>query len=158
MAKLTLEERFWAKVNKTESCWLWTASCRTDGYGQQQTPDGNKAAHRFSYELARGPIPDGLNVDHMCHVKTCVNPTHLRACTTKQNLEHRQGAQARNRSGVRGVTWNAARQKWYACVVHNYKTYSCGRFETIEEAAAAVSAKRIELFTHNLHDRQGNTA
>ncbi len=80
-------ERFWAKVDKTEDCWLWTASLNSGGYGQfriSQT-DSPKRAHRISYELLVGPIPDDLCIDHLCRNRICVNPDHLEPVTTKEN-------------------------------------------------------------------------
>lgn len=77
-----IEPRFWAKVNKTQTCWLWTASCTGQlNHGQfTLRRDGKQQhiyAHRFSWELANGPIPDGLWVLHHCDVPHCVNPDHL---------------------------------------------------------------------------------
>lgn len=81
------EPRFWSKVDKTESCWLWTASIGTDGYGQFMMPGKNLLrAHRFSYELAHGKVPDGLHLDHLCRVRRCVNPSHLEPVTHKENV------------------------------------------------------------------------
>ena len=82
----TPEERFWTKVEKTEDCWLWTASKNADGYGQFGRIDGKMvSAHRFAYELMVGPIPDGLAIDHLCRIRHCVNPEHLEAVTHREN-------------------------------------------------------------------------
>lgn len=70
-------QRFWARVNKTDSCWLWTASVRRGGYGQMWDGEKINAAHRLSWELANGPIQDGLWVLHKCDTPRCVNPGHL---------------------------------------------------------------------------------
>lgn len=81
---------FWRRVNKTESCWLWTGKKQTDGYGQYTpTMDGIRrfwSAHRVAYELMVGPIPNGLQVDHLCRVRLCVNPDHLEAVTQTENV------------------------------------------------------------------------
>ncbi len=74
--RMTPEERFWSKVEKTESCWLWKGGTTARGYGQFYL-DKSLLAHRFSYTLLVGPIPDGLLFDHTCQVKTCVRPDHL---------------------------------------------------------------------------------
>lgn len=79
------EERFWAKVNKTDSCWLWTASTNAKGYGLFVFYGRMTKAHRLAYELLVGPIPDGLHIDHLCRVKPCVNPAHLEPVTNYEN-------------------------------------------------------------------------
>jgi hypothetical protein len=112
-----------------------------------------EAAHRISYELAVGPIPEGLEVDHTCRNKGCVRPSHLRPATHKQNMENRGGAHANNASGVRGVSWHRTRRQWFARVRHNGETHFVGAFSDLELAKQAVTAKRIELFTHNDADR-----
>lgn len=80
-----LEARFWAKVRKTGGCWLWTASTMGGGYGQFRVPGRSAYAHRFSYELAYGPIPAGLVIDHKCSNPICVNPAHLHMVTQGEN-------------------------------------------------------------------------
>ena|ERR1035437_3333296 len=80
---LNRESRFWAKVKKTlDGCWLWQASIIAGGYGQFD--DGY--AHRFSWELHFGPIPDGLFVLHDCDIRNCVRPDHLWLGTQLDNM------------------------------------------------------------------------
>lgn len=90
----SVEERFWAKVRRAEAsdCWLWVATInKRTGYGSF-TPRHGKvvSAHRFSYELAHGPIPEGLDVHHECHRRRCVNPAHLLAVPRAENLRRRK--------------------------------------------------------------------
>lgn len=78
---LTTEERFWSKVDKSDGCWLWTASRNNWGYGKFSLPRaGGKSrdvgAHRYAYELSYGP-PGDLCVCHRCDTPACVNPAHL---------------------------------------------------------------------------------
>jgi hypothetical protein len=153
-----LEERFWAKVNKSGDCWEWTAYRGHNGYGQITTgaaaPVKKTAlAHRVSYEIANGKIPEGAVIDHKCHNKGCVNPDHLQAVSQKQNSENKHGVQRRTQTGVRGVTVNKKTGKFEAKVGHNGKLHHVGLFTSLEEATAAVVAKRNELFTNNLEDR-----
>lgn len=86
-AGLTVEERFWSKVRKDESgCWLWTDVPANTGYGMFSVEGRSRLAHRFAYELLVGPIPAGLTLDHLCHVRHCVNPEHLEPVTQAINV------------------------------------------------------------------------
>lgn len=80
-------ERFWSKVQKTDSCWLWTAAVDVNGYGRVGTTRRRTAlAHRVAYELVKGPVPDGLTLDHLCRTHRCVNPDHLESVTARENI------------------------------------------------------------------------
>jgi hypothetical protein len=81
----TPAELFWPKVQKTETCWLWTAATNRQGYGQFHAHRQAILAHRWAYIDARGPIPDGLQLDHLCRIPACVNPVHLEAVTPQVN-------------------------------------------------------------------------
>jgi hypothetical protein len=149
---MTHEQRFWAKVQKSAGCWEWMASKAQNGrgYGSININGKMTPAHRFSWELANGVIPDGMEVDHICFNMGCVNPAHLRLVTRAENCQYRQGASSNNRSsGVRGVYWNARADKWIAKVKHMGKYTHVGTFETVEEADIAVRAKRAEMFKHS---------
>jgi len=146
-----LQERFWKKVDKTDTCWLWTKGKNPKGYGSFWYVDRDRGAHRVAYEWAHGPIPEGMLLDHKCHVRHCVRPSHMRLATNKQNAENRKGAKAGTKSGVRGVSWHGG-GKWQANVGHHGKLHYLGLFETIAEAEEVVIAKRLELFTHNFEE------
>lgn len=93
---MDLLERFWSKVQKTETCWVWTA-CRTWGYGQFSVGHNQRVrAHRYSYELLVGPIPDGLQIDHLCRNHACVRPDHLEPVTARENMIRGFGPAANN--------------------------------------------------------------
>jgi hypothetical protein len=78
--------RFWAKVDKTTDCWLWTGGKHRQGYGQISIARKMALAHRVSYELEVGPIPPGMSVLHKCDVPGCVRPDHLFTGTQKDNM------------------------------------------------------------------------
>lgn len=82
----TLTDRFWRKVEKTDSCWLWKGKRRSHGYGVISVNGKPMGAHRVSYELFVGPIPEGLVVRHyVCNNPNCVNPEHLKLGTSEDN-------------------------------------------------------------------------
>lgn len=84
----TTGQRFWAKVNKTETCWLWTGSRTAEGYGTfAPTRRTRIGAHRYAYIISVGPIPDGLTLDHLCRNPGCVNPAHLEPMTMWENQQ-----------------------------------------------------------------------
>lgn len=77
-------KQFWAKVEKTDNCWIWNG-CRVAGYGQFSVNGKGKRSHRIAYELLVGPIPVGLHLDHLCRNPSCVNPAHLEPVTSREN-------------------------------------------------------------------------
>ena len=66
-------------------CWLWDGTWHKDGYGLFHIGGKRFRAHRVSYELFKGPIPEGLQIDHLCRVRCCVNPDHLDAVSSRDN-------------------------------------------------------------------------
>lgn len=84
------EERFWAKVEKDgdDGCWRWLAHRTRSGYGafNPLSSENPVRAHRYAYELLIGPIPEGLQLDHLCRVRECVNPRHLEPVTAGENI------------------------------------------------------------------------
>lgn len=105
-----LAERFWQKVQvgASDECWPWIASIRPDGYGGFGVGQSTHLPHRIAYELARGPIPDGLVLDHLCHNpnecaggrgcqhRRCVNPRHLEPVEFVENVMRGASFTARN--------------------------------------------------------------
>lgn len=88
VSKLTIEERFWSYVNKTETCWLWIGALHDWGYGIFYVNRDRRLvrAHRYSLELAGIKVPGMKNVCHKCDVPECVNPGHLFIGTQQENI------------------------------------------------------------------------
>lgn len=82
----TVDERFWAKVDKTATCWNWTGYRDKRGYGRFGFGNRLVQPHRFAYEALVGPIPEGLVLDHLCRNPSCVNPGHLDPVTQAENM------------------------------------------------------------------------
>lgn len=96
-----LPARFWSKVhvNVATGCWEWRARIHRQGYGQFGVASGQmKGAHRVAYEALVGTVPAGLELDHLCRVRHCVNPRHLEPVTHAENMR-------------RGVVWEFNRNK-----------------------------------------------
>jgi hypothetical protein len=93
---------FWAKVERTDGCWNWTAYKSAGGYGRFAVRSIAYQAHRVAYEDAFGRIPPGLVLDHICRNKGCVRPDHLQVVTQTTNI-------------LRGEAWSAVNARKTAC-------------------------------------------
>lgn len=153
--RVPLSERFWKYVDKTDTCWNWTGGSSSKyGRVRADAPERRQLlAHRVSYEMANGPIADGLVIDHRCHNTLCVNPDHLRAVTSKQNSENVAGPSKLNKSGYLGV-YEYFPGRWLGKVKHHGQAHYTQPFGTPEEAAVATKALRLSLFTCNDADRR----
>lgn len=100
MTTATLPERFWSKVNKTETCWDWIAGKNHYGYGsfavRREGEWFRAQAHRVAYEALVGPIPEGLTIDHLCRNAACVNPAHMEPVTRGENVLRGVGPSAQH--------------------------------------------------------------
>lgn len=82
-----IQARFWTYVDvDPDGCWLWTGWLKSGGYGGWCAGGLKFSAHRVAYEWTVGPIPEGLDLDHLCRVRNCVNPAHLEPVTRQENL------------------------------------------------------------------------
>lgn len=102
--------RFWSKVDRSggpDSCWLWMPPPRSDGYGRIKFGRRIYAAHRIAYTLCVGPIPEGLQLDHVkdrgCTTRKCCNPAHLEPVTNRENSLRSESITAENARKTRCV-------------------------------------------------------
>jgi len=145
------EERFWEKVralpvDDPDACWLWQGAL-SGGYGQIC----GEWAHRFSYRFLVGPIPEGLQIDHLCRVRHCVNPDHLEPVTQQVNI--RRGEWATRTHCVNGHPFDEAntyrppsKPGWRYC-------RECFRLRDAERQRRIVHDPETGLTTDELAER-----
>lgn len=134
----TLRESFWRKVEKTDTCWLWTGSKTKKGYGVQALPvfpenwakrPGIVRAHKFAWEEENGPVPKGMGLLHTCNVKHCVRPSHMKL----------------------GFSWDAARKNG-----KEPNCRACGQKKTPDNVYISKTGSRRCKACHNARVREYN--
>ena len=134
---------FWSYVDKGENdedCWLWNGARQPQGYGVCRHEGKTKRAHRRVYELLVGDIPEGLQLDHLCRVRNCVNPKHLEPVTNAEN-------------GRRGIAGQVAKERMLArthCknghefdrIIHRQSESRKGRVERACSTCQNIAAKK----------------
>ena len=90
--KLGVEERLDEKISEIPEagCWIWTACLNQSGYGVTYVEGRTRLAHIAVFELHRGPVPRGLQLDHLCRVRSCVNPWHLEPVSQRENIRRQR--------------------------------------------------------------------
>lgn len=147
--------RFWSKVDvrSADECWLWMAAMRGK-YGLFNVPPTTIGAHRYAYQAAKGAIPDGYVIDHICRHPRCVNPAHLQAVSPGLNNQNHSGPTRGSKSGVRGVWWCKTWNRWTGQVSVNGVRRSIGHHDSIEAAAEAIRELRNSMHVNNLIDQE----
>lgn len=79
-------ERFWAKVDKSGECWLWTGTIAPNGYARFWVDGTNRNAHRWLWEHEKGPIPPSLQIDHLCQTRHCMRTSHMELVSLRENV------------------------------------------------------------------------
>jgi len=117
---------FSTKYTDINLCWVWTGALSSDGYGIFRMGDKLYRAHRASYILHKGEIPDGLHIDHLCRNKVCVNPEHLEAVTQKVNNARAAAAKTHCPRGhnyvIYGRVWGKTSKAKYCIQCNREKT------------------------------------
>ena len=97
-----LSLRFWAKVSIGVGCWIWIGGKTNAGYGKLRLGRDcgfrTELAHRIAYEMFHGPLSIGQQIDHLCRVRSCVNPEHLEPVSSRENILRGRGISAQNAS------------------------------------------------------------
>jgi hypothetical protein len=134
-----VEPRFWAKVEKTDGCWNWTGSRTAPGWHGRISVNGRLVmAHRVSWELHYGPVPEGMSVLHACDNAGCVRPDHLMLGTQVANM---RDAGQKGRLGA-AKAWTACRVGHQFTDANTYRVPRTGRRQCRECRTAADRRRR----------------
>jgi hypothetical protein len=151
-------ERFIERVPES-GCWIWIGVCFPNGYGRVCVQRNKKRrafmAHRVVYQTYVGPIPIGLDIDHLCRVRCCVNPSHLEPVTRRLNLE-RGGILAGLRA--RAAAMNAATvcSRGHQMTPENTYIYPSGRHRACKECMRSLNREWVRRNSALVNSRKRN--
>ena len=113
--------RLWSRVRKTDTCWNWTGSVTSEGYGTISVNGKSAFTHRLAYEECYGPIPKDKQIDHLCRNRRCANPSHMEVVTSRENTLRGNGICAQQ--ARRAVCPKGHPYEGYNLYVHRGKRY-----------------------------------
>lgn len=153
----TFEEKFWPRIEMDPNggCWLWTGGLDTGGYSVIQHQGRTRIGHRLSYENLIGPIPVGLQLDHKCRVRACVNPDHLEPVTAKENVRRSPIHVGSRKHCPKGHAYDAENTKISGSTGERI-CISCRREQskTPEARARQASYREVNRERHRAYDRE----
>lgn len=140
-----LEDRLNYRTEKRGECLIWSGRVNRGGYPVTTYNGKTSYVYRLTWARARGTIPDGMQVDHVCHNRSCVRVEHLRLASHSENSRNRSGPHlAVTATGVRNV--HVAGKKYAVRIKKHGKLHYFGVYSTIEEAARVAERERAQLF------------
>lgn len=126
-----------SNLDPLTGCIEWGGHINQCGYGRITIGGKRSTVHRLAWELEFGPIPDGKQLDHICHNRKCINTKHLRLCTPLENARNRQPNKKYDGSRLKGASRRNDRNKWVSRIRINGKAILIGYFDTELEAHIA---------------------
>lgn len=161
--KINTVETFWGFVLKTDQCWIWTGEIIKSGYGRFSFKNKKTLAHRLAYELVVGPIPEGRELDHLCHSRDvsclggyecphrrCVRPDHLEPVTSIENNHRGRNFQSAKTHCRNGHPYDEANTRY---ISGERRCHTCMRANARRQYHA-----RIEYYRKDFRDRQRSRA
>ena len=127
-------------------CLLWIGALSSSGYGTVRASGKRAYAHRYVWEQQHGFIPKGMDVDHACRTRACVNGDHLRLATRSQNNANRSGPNPSSASGYRNVYWDSKQKAWGVIVTKDGVQHRAGYYSNKHAAAEVARQLRRELY------------
>ena len=140
----TPQDAFRARTVRDGDCLVWTGALKENGYATLRHGGRLVYVHRWAWEAANGPTPEGMQVDHTCWNRACVELSHLRLATSAENTRNMSGPMKTNSLGVRNVY--KKRGRFHVSVMRDGKVYSAGPFHTLKRAGQEAQALRATLF------------